>query len=130
MLAIRTPNSQSRSNRACQLVAEELDSEPQPDVMVCSNPDTRAYGTARTHPLLVVKIADSSVEYDLKEKASLFATAGIPEYWVVNLVDRVLEVFRHPAQGIYETRLRLRPGEHVSPEAWPGKALDVSALLP
>ena len=112
------------------LVAEELDSEPQPDVMVCSNPDTRAYGTARTRPLLIVEIADSSVEYDLKEKASLYATAGIPEYWVVNLVDRVLEVFRHPAQGIYETRLRLRPGEHVSPEAWPGKALDVSALLP
>lgn len=112
------------------LVAEELDSEPQPDVMVCSNPDTRAYGTARTRPLLVVQIADSSVEYDRKEKASLYATAEIPEYWVVNLMDRVLEVFRNPAQGVYGTRLRVRPGERFSPEAWPGKTLDVSSLLP
>ena len=112
------------------LVAEEIDSEPQPDVMVCSNPDARAYGTARTRPLLIVEIADSSVEYDLMENATLYATARIPEYWVVNLVDRVLEVFRKPAHGVYQTQLRLRPGERVSPEAWPAKALDVSSLLP
>jgi Uma2 family endonuclease len=112
------------------LEAEEIDSEPQPDLMVCSNPDTRAHGTARTRPVLIVEIADCSVEYDLKEKATLYATARIPEYWVVNLVDRVLEVFREPAHGVYETHLRLRPAERVSPEAWPDKALDVSSLLP
>ena len=112
------------------LEAEEIDSEPQPDLMVCSNPDTRAYGTARTRPLLIVEIADSSVEYDLKEKASLYATARIPEYWVVNLVDRLLDVFREPVHGVYETRLRLRPAERVSLEAWPDKAIDVSSLLP
>ncbi len=98
--------------------------------MVCSNPDPRAYGTARTRPLLIVEIADSSVEYDLREKASLYATARIPEYWVVNSVDRVLEVFREPAHGVYERRLRLRPSERVSPEAWPAKDLEVSLLLP
>ena len=112
------------------LVAEEIDSEPQPDVMVCSNPDTRTYGTARTRPLLIVEIADSSVEYDLKEKASLYATAGIPEYWVVNLVDRVLLVFRKPGRGAYEVRLPLSGGESVSPEAWPNLAFEVSSLFP
>jgi Uma2 family endonuclease len=112
------------------LVVEEIDSEPQPDVMVCSNPDTRSYGTARTRPLLVVEIADSSVEYDLKEKANLYASARIPEYWVVNLEDRVLEVFRKPGAGAYELRLRLSIGESVSPEAWPNLDFEVSSLFP
>jgi Uma2 family endonuclease len=111
-------------------VVEEIDSEPQPDVMVCSNPDTRSYGTARTRPLLVVEIADSSVEYDLKEKANLYASARIPEYWVVNLEDRVLEVFRKPGAGAYELRLRLSIGESVSPEAWPNLDFEVSSLFP
>ena len=66
------------------LVAEGIDSEPEPDVLVCSNPDEWAYRSRRTKPLLVIEVADSSLEYDLAEKASLYAEAGVPEYWVVN----------------------------------------------
>jgi len=51
------------------LVAEGIDSEPEPDVLVCSNPDEWAYRSRRTKPLLVIEAADSSLEYDLGEKA-------------------------------------------------------------
>jgi Uma2 family endonuclease len=112
------------------LVFAELDSEPQPDVVICSNPDLDAYGTANTKALLVVEIADSSLRYDLREKAALYAKAGIAEYWVVNLVDRVLEVFRDPRAGSYQMRLTLEPTARVALQAWPDLELDVASLFP
>jgi Uma2 family endonuclease len=112
------------------LVAEGIDSEPEPDVLVCSNPDEWAYRSRRTKPLLVVEVADSSLEYDLAEKASLYAEAGVPEYWVVNLVERVLVVFRDPLKGSYEVRLSLGETATVTPEAWPERAFEVRAFFP
>ena len=109
---------------------EDLDSEPEPDIVVCSNPDVESYGTTETKPLLVIELADSSLRYDMTEKAALYADAQIPEYWVVNLVDRVLEVHRRPQNGAYETCLRVPCGSRISPEAWPEVDLDVSALFP
>ncbi len=59
-------------------IAEAIDSEPEPDVLVCSNPDRTAYGTNRTRVLLVIEVAESSLEYDRGEKAALYAEAGVP----------------------------------------------------
>jgi Uma2 family endonuclease len=112
------------------LGAERIDSEPEPDLLVCSNPDMTAYGTARTAPLLVIEVADSSVEYDLGEKAALYAQAGVPEYWVVNLVDRVLEVFQELENGSYQRRSSLELGSRVTPEAWPDLELEVASFFP
>ena len=112
------------------LGAEGIDSEPEPDVMVCSNPDRTAYGTPRTKPLLVIEVADSSLEYDLGEKAGLYADAGVPEYWVVNLVERVLVVFREPNKGSYLARLSLDERSRVATKAWPELAFEISAFLP
>ena len=112
------------------LELQALDSEPEPDVIVCSNPDVESYGTPETKPLLVVELADSSLRYDMTEKLALYADALIPEYWVVNLVDRILEVHRRPRNGAYETRLRVSCGSQVSPEAWPDVAFDVSSFFP
>ena len=109
---------------------EHLDSDPEPDVVVCSNPDVETYGTTETRPLLVVEVAESSLQYDLKEKAPLYADARIPEYWVVNLVERVLEVHRRPENGSYAVRLRLSLHDRVSPEAWPDVNIEVSSLFP
>jgi hypothetical protein len=92
-------------------VVEAIDSEPEPDVMVYSNPDPRAYGTSRTKALLAIEVAESSIEYDRGEKSTLYAEAGVPEYWVLNLVDRELEVFRDPVEGIY--RRHFRRGERA-----------------
>jgi Uma2 family endonuclease len=112
------------------LVAEGIDSEPEPDVLVCSNPDEWAYRSRRTKPLLVIEVADSSLEYDTGEKASLYAEAGVPEYWVLNLVERVLVVFREPDQGSYQVRFSLEEKSRVTPEAWPELAFEVGAFFP
>jgi Uma2 family endonuclease len=111
------------------LVAAEIDSEPEPDILVCSNPDRGAYGTPRTKPLLVVEVAESSLAYDLTEKASLYAEAGVSEYWVVNLIERVLVVFREPTQGGYQVNLPLDTDSSVTPIAWPESTLEVSAFF-
>lgn len=112
------------------LVLTQLDSEPEPDVLVCSNPDFEAYGTELTTPLLVVEVAESSLREDLGDKATLYAEAEIPEYWVVNLVDRVLVVFREPREGSYRQRSTLLPGATATPLSWPDVEVDVLSLFP
>lgn len=107
-----------------------LDSEPEPDVMVCANPDLEAFGTERMRPLLVIEVAESSLARDLGDKLALYAKAAVPEYWVVNLVDRVLEVFREPVKGRYRQRVTLPTSARVSPQGWPDLELEVSALFP
>jgi Uma2 family endonuclease len=112
------------------LTADQIDSEPEPDVLVCSNPEEWAYRSPRTSPLLAIEVSDSSLEYDLGEKAALYAEAGVPEYWVVNLVERLLVVFREPENGSYQVRLALDETSRVAPKAWPELALEVRAFLP
>jgi Uma2 family endonuclease len=109
---------------------EALDSEPEPDVVISSNPDARAYGTERTEPLLVIEVADSSVSYDLTVKAELYAQGHIPEYWVVDLVRRVLMVFRAAQDGAYRSRSTHEPGSFVTPVSWPDLEIDVATLIP
>jgi Uma2 family endonuclease len=111
-------------------VAEAIDSEPKPDVMVCSDPNRSSYGTNRTRVLLVIEVAESSLGYDRGEKAVLYAEAGVPEYWVVNLVDRELEVFRDPGEGRYRQDFRAAASDRVSPQPWPDVEIEVSALFP
>ncbi len=77
------------------------DSEPEPDIAVVPAAD---YSTA--HPsraLLVIEVAESSLHKDRVVKLALYATAGIPEFWLVNLADRVVEVHRDPTLGHYAT---------------------------
>ena len=73
------------------------ESEPEPDVAVVpGGPDD--YRSAHpSRPALTVEVAESSLGADRERKGSLYARAGLPDYWVLNLVDRVLEVYREPA---------------------------------
>ncbi len=113
------------------------DSEPEPDVAVV--PGTRRdYELAHpSRPVLLVEVAESSLDDDRGDKASLYARAGVPEYWIVNLVDRVLEVHREPAASpdvpfawSYRTVTSLGSGASVAPLARPGALIEVAALLP
>jgi Uma2 family endonuclease len=110
------------------------DSEPQPDVSIVR-------GTPRdftaAHPatvLFALEIAETSLSYDLTTKAELYATAGIPEYWVLDLDGRVLHVFRNPqpnaALGVttYHTKTTHAATETVTPLG--ANAVKVSDLLP
>jgi Uma2 family endonuclease len=75
------------------------DSEPEPDVAIVS-PGDYLDGHPQ-HALLVIEVAGSSVEDDRSLKGPLYAAAGVPEYWIVNVVDGVVEVYREPRDGVY-----------------------------
>ena len=118
-------------------LAIDDDSEPEPDVaMVPGEP--RDY--LHAHPstaVLVVEVADSSLRLDRRLKTALYARAALPEYWIVNLVDGVLEVHREPALdadaalgAVYGSVDILRAGATVTPLAAPAAGIAVATLLP
>jgi Uma2 family endonuclease len=80
--------------------------EPEPDVTVVRG-GLRDYFDRHPGPAdiaLVIEVADSSLEYDQRQKKPQYAAAGIPEYWIVNLIDRTLEVHRDPSGADYRIR--------------------------
>jgi len=105
-------------------------SEPEPDIQVTASQDLDLVGTGADCVLLLVEVADSSLAYDRTEKAALYAEAGIPEYWIVNLIDGALEVHRKPVENVYRERMKLEPGTRVSPISWPELEIDIADLLP
>lgn len=109
---------------------EILDSEPEPDLCVMSNPDPQSYRTPETTPLLVIEVADSSLQYDRSTKLSLYADAGVPEYWIVNLIQDIVEVYRKPLQGNYESKQVLKGEQSVATLAWPELEVKAKDLLP
>lgn len=95
-----------------------------------SSPDLRKLRTEESRPLLVIEVSDSSLRFDRDQKAQLYAKGGIPEYWIVNLVNDVLEVFRDPKDGAYQTKLVLKPTETISPLSFSDLEIAVSDLIP
>ena len=112
------------------LFHESWDSEPEPDLIVTSSPDPKDYVSGVARALLVIEVADSSLDYDRTIKAQLYAEAGIPEYWIVNLVDDALEAYRQPAGTKYGNVTTYGKGERLSPEAWPDVEVEVADLIP
>jgi Uma2 family endonuclease len=107
----------------------ELDSAPHPDVAWVK---VRTYRDRHPLPdevLLLIEVADSSIESDCGEKAELYAAAGIQDYWVVSLPERLVHVFRRPKSGTYEEHSTAQFGDEVRPLAFPQFALSVSELL-
>jgi Uma2 family endonuclease len=118
-------------------IALDAESEPEPDIAVV--PGTRRdYGQAHPQrPVLAVEVADSSLVGDRMIKGSLYARAGISDYWIVNLVDRLVEVYRDPAREseaaygwAYRSVERHGPEAVISPLALPGTVVAVADMLP
>ncbi len=118
-------------------VALDDESEPEPDVLVAPG-SFRDYRHAHpSHPVLLVEVAEASLEADREQKGSLYARARVPEYWIVNLVDHVLEVYRDPAADAdapygwrYASTATLRTGDLVIPLAASSTHVAVADLLP
>lgn len=118
-------------------VALDDRSEPEPDVVVVRG-RLRDYATAHpTAPVLLVEVAEASVARDRLFKGGLYARAGLADYWVLNLVDEVLEVYRDPVRAParrhgwkYRTVRLLKRHATVSPLASPRARIRVSRLLP
>jgi Uma2 family endonuclease len=103
------------------------ESEPRPDVRVSSPGETKVRNSARTH--LIIEVADASLEYDQATKSHLYAASGVEEYWVVNLVQRVIEIYTEPSEGRYGVRMRAAAGAAVAPRAFPEIIFTVGELL-
>jgi Uma2 family endonuclease len=112
-------------------------SEPEPDLAVVTGV---ALDYVHGHPeraALLVEVADTTLSFARRWKSSLYARGGIPEYWIVNLPDRLLEVYRDPAEDPaapygwgFRTSVRLAAGDVVSPLGAPGAQIAVADLLP
>lgn len=110
------------------------DSDPQPDVMVVPG-RFEDYSDHPTTALLIVEVADAMLDRDTTVKAELYATADVADYWVLDLANRQLIVFRDPQPipdggKAYRTHLTLSTADSVSPLATPTAAVRVADLLP
>lgn len=105
-------------------------SEPEPDVAVVQGTPRDYVDAHPSEALLVVEVSDSSLDLDRGAKLMVYARAGIPEYWIVNLIDTTLEVYREPAGDTYRTKTTYTPGDTVAPTARPDASVPVADLLP
>lgn len=107
-------------------------SEPEPDLAVVQG-DFLDYTDHYPRPdqvYLVVEVADSTLKQDCEVKDKLYAQAGITDYWVLDLPNRQLHIFRDPSSTGYTRHLILTEPNSVSPLAFPELALSLAAILP
>lgn len=107
----------------------QFDSAPQPDVAWVKLRDYRDRHPLPSEVLLLIEVADSSLESDCGEKAELYASAGIQDYWVVSLPERVIHIFRRPQDGAFAEHTIARFGDELRPLAYPKYSLSVTELL-
>ncbi|MEQ8819612.1 MAG: Uma2 family endonuclease [Sumerlaeia bacterium] len=115
------------------LAIPELDSEPEPDFYLISQ--TILDGEVKAEPeqaFLVVEVADSSLRKDRMVKLPLYARAGIAEFWIVNLAEDCIEVYRVPdrAAGAYGDQKSYRRGDRFALLAFPDFEVAADAVLP
>jgi Uma2 family endonuclease len=103
------------------------ESEPEPDVVIAPLGDYRRVHPDQAH--CVIEVANSSVGKDRNIKAPLYAASGFREYWLVNVPEQVIEVFRNPDAEQYRQRTRHAVGETISLEAFPDVRLEIAQLF-
>jgi len=118
-------------------IALDEASEPEPDVVVVPGVDVDYFENHPARPVLVVEIAETSLYYDRGHKGSAYARAGLPDYWIVDLVDWRIEVYRRPvSDNSAELGWRyldvdlFTAGAAIVPLARPDVSISVSDILP
>jgi Uma2 family endonuclease len=89
----------------------------------------RSYSAHPTTADLIVEVANTSISFDTNEKRLIYATAGIRDYWVVNINARRLIVFRDPQSGDFASRQEFGVNDSVAPLAVPTASIRVADLL-
>jgi Uma2 family endonuclease len=118
-------------------IALDEESEPEPDICVVPG-DPRDYRDAHPgRPVLIVEVSLSRLGFDREHKGSLYARAGIADYWIVNIPDRRVEVYREPVPDgaasfgwRYGRSVALGSDQRISPLAAPAAEIAVADLLP
>jgi Uma2 family endonuclease len=107
-----------------------LTSQPQPDLILAQLPDT-LYDSKHPQPediYLLIEISYSTLSYDLNEKKQIYAKSNIEEYWIIDLENNRLIIFRYPQEEDYQDKLELNSGL-VSCLTFPDIKLDIKRLL-
>ena len=106
-------------------------SEPEPDVTVL-RPRDDFYAAGHPIPedvLLLIEVSDTSLEYDREIKLPLYARAGIPEVWIVNLAGSDILTYSRPESGSYEEVNLARHGDRISSQVLPALLVSVGDIL-
>jgi len=118
-------------------VALDDESEPEPDVVVAPGTHRDSRDAHPSHPALLVEVSESTLAFDRRYKGSVAASAGVADYWIVNLVDEVLEIHRRPRPDPsaefgwrYLDVEVFRTAGRVSPLARPDVTIAVADFLP
>ena len=113
-------------------IALDDNSEPEPDIAVVRI-DPFDYATHHPTPsevYLIIEVADSSLTFDREIKAKIYARSGIADYWVLNVGDRQLHVFREPTENGYQSEVILGETASISPIEFPAFNIAIQAMLP
>jgi Uma2 family endonuclease len=107
-------------------------SEPEPDIVIVRS---RSDDYVNSHPapadiILVIEVADSSIKFDRETKAPLYAAAGISEYWIVNLIDNRLEIYRQPEGSIYASIEIITPPRSIALPQFPDITVQIGDFFP
>lgn len=110
--------------------ADDL-SEPLPDFTLLP----RSQKNAMRHPftrdtLLLVEVSDTTLAFDRSRKLHKYARSGVQEYWIVNLKQDVVEVYRSPSDGEYLDQTVAKIGDTIAPAAFPDTAVAVGEIIP
>ncbi len=107
------------------------ESQPQPDyALLRPEADEHDHIPEARDVLLIVEISDSSLGYDRNDKLPAYARQGIPEVWIINLVQDVVEVYRGPQGDSYGTTLKFGRDDIVTPLSFPDVEVRVGEILP
>jgi Uma2 family endonuclease len=78
----------------------------------------------------MVEVSDTSLEYDRGPKMIAYASWGIREFWILNLQDDVLEIYRHPEGGAYREQLIVEADGQAAPQAFPDVLISLAEIIP
>jgi Uma2 family endonuclease len=107
-------------------------SEPEPDCLIASG-TILDYISCHPNPsdiALIVEVADSTLKYDTQVKDKIYAQSGVTDYWVLDVKNRQLHVFRNPTAQGYSSHLILAEPNQISPLAFPGISVTLTGILP
>ena len=102
-------------------------SEPEPDLMVAPLGPWDAQQANQAH--LIIEVAESSLALDQGRKRRLYANCGVPEYWIVNLPERCIEVYTQPEGSAYARVEKYEPGQSIRLGAFPDVEIPVSSVV-
>ena len=107
-------------------------SEPEPDLALIKGTilDYVEHHPGAEDIYLVIEVADSTLKQDCEVKDKLYARSSIPEYWVIDIKNRQVQIFRDPTPTGYSSQLILTETHSVSPLAFPEMILSIASILP